>query len=881
MADVNAILSRLISSLTVSDPVWDVSVGSATYKILESVANEIAITSNNATLQTYSFDVNSKAGTELDAFVNLFGMSRQLGKRAYGTVTFTISSPASLAINIPVGTQVYAPGTNTANGAAVYFSTSSPATIAVGQTQIQVPVSATLVGAVGNVPALAITNIQTSLIGYPIVSNYQALQGGTDTETDNQLQNRWRNTAFSNNAGTSNKFTSVAQQNSNVSDINVVGAQQIYLEQDAVTTSIVGSGSFYIGLNAQSQLTVTSGSTVASLYTGSFPSYITVPSGYIVVSNSGLTNPSGISLYYDGTNYNIRTTYSGWAGTTVSGSYVVNYTILSGTFTGATTSATVKSVISGLFSSVNTNPPVITVNSGVVSGTNGVSIQFNQPTAFNVITSGSTTVSGINSITSQIPDSKFTYPQGNEIVGLNIGTSSQTIYTNQTDYIYPTTSSGQPIPLKITLIPTTNNAPNTYTGSLLQLQSEYVPSSSRISNPYVNSNFVDIFINSSTATSVTEQIFFNPNTQISAASGNALWAGNFVLSNGVSTLSGSYNSVGDWYIPVSNNPMVNYPAQLVSGNAPSFVTLGQYNVPIALEYVNYYSQATVTGITVSGYPLVSGQYYGPIVPASGAAGSSTLYTNASISGLVVGLVANFNNPVITSGWMQIGTYITSLQPGSPNVIQLNSTLNSGFGITGIQWNTIAYPVYDTTLNAGSTNDITGIAIDAGNFAGYPGAPFYTNAPAPWVGTFTHAYNSDVFQVDSLEQQTRVVGSNVLTHQAKILYLIFNLSVVYQQNVNVNSVNNNIQSAIAQYLNALSFNSTLSLSQVTSIVLGVNGVSSARITTSVDNPNAYGLQPVALDGTLIGSPYTNDILLPNNQVPQLYKLNTIGYGANNF
>ena len=52
MADATGVLAILQAALSTYDPSWDVSVGSATFKILESVAQEIANANNNSTLQT-------------------------------------------------------------------------------------------------------------------------------------------------------------------------------------------------------------------------------------------------------------------------------------------------------------------------------------------------------------------------------------------------------------------------------------------------------------------------------------------------------------------------------------------------------------------------------------------------------------------------------------------------------------------------------------------------------------------------------------------------------------------------------------------------------------------------------------------------------------
>lgn len=92
MADTTTILNRLISALTSQDPTWDVVPGTAEYKILEAVAQELAIAANNNTLQNYSFDITTKSGSQLDDFCALFGIFRSQGKRASGNATFSTAS---------------------------------------------------------------------------------------------------------------------------------------------------------------------------------------------------------------------------------------------------------------------------------------------------------------------------------------------------------------------------------------------------------------------------------------------------------------------------------------------------------------------------------------------------------------------------------------------------------------------------------------------------------------------------------------------------------------------------------------------------------------------------------------------------------------------
>ena len=868
MANVNTVLSRLISALTVSDSTWDVSVGSTTYKILESVANEIAIAANKSTLQSYSYNPINKSGTELDAFVNLFGISRQLGKRSYGSVTFSVSAPATSIVNIPAGTQIYVPSTSSATGANIFFSTTVNGTIGLGQTQITIPVMSTLVGSQGNVAIGTITQVQTSLIATPSVTNYQALFGGTDTETDGQLQNRWFNTSFSNISGTIDKFSSMALQNPNVTQVNVVGAQQTYLEQLQVITTISGNGTLQVGFGSQAQLVVGSGSTTASLYQGTIPKNITIPSGNITTLPA-----SGVytgTVYYDGTNYILSTA------ATASGNLIVNYLNYSSTvLSGASTPANVVTALSGLLPALGfNNQTQVLIQSGTsISGNGGIALTLSQPINLNVVISGAT-ASGTNTITSQIPDSKFTYPQGGELVGSNIGSINQQLLTNAQDYIYPTSSG---VPLIITLKPTAANANLTYTGDFLQLQSEYIPVSSRITNPTINSNFVDVFINSASSSSINEQIIFQPTLVFTSGTGKVTDSSNFAFANGINCISGTYPNPGDYYIPLVQQPVINFPNQLVSGNAPSYMTFGTANagntvIPISVDYLNPpLVPATITGV-------------------SGLVGSNLLYTTASISGLITGLVASGTGykadgtamVSTTLSGLPFANFITQLVPGTPNIIVMNQALTSNVAPSFITFVTVGYPVYDVTNTAGSVQGLTGIAVDSNEQVGYRTAnvPPFVSPPVSMLGSITHLYNSDVNQVDNLIQQSRVVGTNVLTHQTQFLNLIVNLSIVYEQNANVTATNNDIQSTLSQFLQTISYNGIISLSNISNSVLSVTGVKSARISTSTDNPVYYGIQTVNIDGS-INRTYTGDILLSNNQLPSLYSVNFTAFGVNNF
>ena len=851
MADTNTILTRLLTSLAISDPSWDTSVGSATYKIMESVATEIASASNNSTLLTYGLDVTSYFGSELDAFVNIFGITRQLGTRSIGTAVFSTVSTAQQNYDIPLGTQVSATVSQYYNNIA--FTTTSPATIASGQTSVNIPIISTLPGVFNNIAPSIINQITSPLVGVTNVTNTYPLTGGTDTETDSQLQQRFLNTAFSNFAGTIPKFQSIAQQNPAITQTNVVNAQQTYSENLQIGTVISGAATFNIGLQTQAQLTVVTGSTVASGYLGSLEPNVSI--GITSTTPTNLIAP-GATVTFDKANYNLSSTASGNGYLNIA--YVYSGTAPT-TLSGSSTFANVASTISGLLNSTALNygnRVLVTVTGAgtVVSG--GATVTFNQNIPWNVIiTSGSnTTASG--TIISQILDSQFSYPAGYEVVGTNLNSSTQNIFTRNVDYNYYQGLSGTYAP-RVTFIPTANNAPLTYTGATVQLQSTYVPISSRTvvsGGQIVNPNFVDIFINSTNTQSITEQVvMITSNTITASGTGGSYQANNFLLANG------NVASSGDYYINITQDPVANFPNQVISGNVPSFITFGNLNFPISLTPVT------------TGYPT------GVVV--SGGAGTNVLYTTTSISGFQVGLVISGSTTAAISG-IGIGNYVTSLIPGNPNQIVLANNLTSTITGNSTDWVSVAYPVYDNTKTAGSILDISGVALKStdptGSYSGnYPSAVNYQ------VGTFTHSYYSDVLNVDNLAQQSRVVGSNTLAHIAKFVNLVLNFSIIYTPNTNPIVANSSIQDAIINYLDSVAFDSVVNISSLLNAASFATGVQSIRIATQTDNPNNYGIQVVNLDGSNNGTPYFKDILLANNQVPALYQINYTVFGGNNF
>lgn len=220
----------MINYLTTVDPEWDISPGTAEYKLLEAVAAQIEDLSFNNALADYHFDIDKKSGLQLDQFLSLFGFSRIKAKRATGEVTFKRGTPADRDYVIPVGTQVFAPATSTSPS--IFFQTTIGTFLPTGATEVSVPIQATVAGASGNVAAGTITGLASPIAGITAVVNTQPTSGGLDAESDEVLRTRWRQTVFRNLAGTEDQFLALAfNESAFVTRAIVVGAVQRYFEQ--------------------------------------------------------------------------------------------------------------------------------------------------------------------------------------------------------------------------------------------------------------------------------------------------------------------------------------------------------------------------------------------------------------------------------------------------------------------------------------------------------------------------------------------------------------------------------------------------------------------------------------------------------------------------
>ena len=176
----------------------DLTTGSVLRAILEANAS-LALWIQWLIVQVLSATrAATSNGSDLDSWVQDFGMTRLPGQAAATTVTFSRITPGFQAV-IPVGAQVKTGDTTvTFNVLAdptnpAYSAAASNYTLAASSSSLAVPAQAAVSGVSGNVQAGAISLLATAMPGIDAVTNAVAAVGGMDAEPDAALRARFAN----------------------------------------------------------------------------------------------------------------------------------------------------------------------------------------------------------------------------------------------------------------------------------------------------------------------------------------------------------------------------------------------------------------------------------------------------------------------------------------------------------------------------------------------------------------------------------------------------------------------------------------------------------------------------------------------------------------
>jgi uncharacterized phage protein gp47/JayE len=206
---------------------------------------------NIANLQSLS----SAIGTDLDRLARNFGLTRNTGAAASGTVFFTTNDLTS-DIFIPVSTQVISQsGATFLTGVdAAFDSTKSNiyrsnalrirSELDLGgitdEFALEVPVEASTFGTGGNVGKFGI--IQQNVPGVSNVTNIVSLTGGTDSESDSAFRSRALGVFAGSNVGTTLGYINAILTDPRVIDVLGVEPGDTLMVRDGTQTSVNSAG---------------------------------------------------------------------------------------------------------------------------------------------------------------------------------------------------------------------------------------------------------------------------------------------------------------------------------------------------------------------------------------------------------------------------------------------------------------------------------------------------------------------------------------------------------------------------------------------------------------------------------------------------------------
>lgn len=154
-------------------------------------------------------------------------------------------------------------------------------------------------------------------------------------------------------------------------------------------------------------------------------------------------------------------------------------------------------------------------------------------------------------VTSQVPDSKYTYPPENEAVIRDAGLPTEQYGIYLTDYSFSST-----VPPTVTILNTSKFPPS----SIITLEHDYTPICSRNDPANAIANKVDIFVSGAVPRQVSETVKMNTALVFDNA-GGSLDKDNWVRDDGVTT-----PSVGNYLMRLSKAPLYSIPDTItVSG----------------------------------------------------------------------------------------------------------------------------------------------------------------------------------------------------------------------------------------------------------------------------------------------------------------------------
>lgn len=195
--DFNSLVQEMVANVQgFAKVLVDLTIGSILRSVVEATASVVMWLQGLILALIAITRAATSSGSDLDSWVNDFGLTRLPATAATGQVTFSRFTATQQAV-VPVGaviqtadgSQQYTVNTDSTNPA--YNATLGGYVIAVGVTSVTVNVTAATAGSGANVIAGAISSLAQAIPSVDTVSNAAAFTNGDDAESDSALRLRF------------------------------------------------------------------------------------------------------------------------------------------------------------------------------------------------------------------------------------------------------------------------------------------------------------------------------------------------------------------------------------------------------------------------------------------------------------------------------------------------------------------------------------------------------------------------------------------------------------------------------------------------------------------------------------------------------------------
>lgn len=210
--DKDQLVQDVIDAISSKIKNIDFSDGEPLKTIIEAIMNELDLQYWQLGQVYDNSFIDTAYGDDLTNLVKILGVIRREPVAASGIVRFYRSTPATLDYTIPAGTIVES--LPDSEGNVNKYQVTKSVTLLTGQTSINANITATEPGLKSNIVANRIIIINNPPIGIESVVNDEAIIGGEDEETDDELRTRAMDALEASGQGTilalTNKISNIA-----------------------------------------------------------------------------------------------------------------------------------------------------------------------------------------------------------------------------------------------------------------------------------------------------------------------------------------------------------------------------------------------------------------------------------------------------------------------------------------------------------------------------------------------------------------------------------------------------------------------------------------------------------------------------------------------